>query len=270
MSARLFWQVCSTEGRKRMSYRADFWLTALVGFTAQVGISYFLIQAVFQGGGQSRVGGFDPAGMLFYYVAVALLGKLVRSTEMDQVVSQDIYEGGLTRYLLYPAPYAAVKYAQQVGALLPLAVQLVLFGTLAPLVLGLPEGVGITAGTVARCAAATAVANALQFLLTFPIQAVSFWTDNVWSLMIANRILSSLLGGMMLPLTLFPEAAQRVLALLPFRYLFAFPVESLLGRLSPVEWAEGMAVALGWCVVLGLFGRALWRRGELQYTGVGM
>jgi len=117
---------------------------------------------------------------------------------------------------------------------------------------------------------AIVVANLLNFLITFPIQLIAFWADNVWSLMVMHRFASALLGGMLAPLAFFPESAQRALEALPFRYLFAFPVETLLGRVSPAEWAAGMAIAMGWCGVMAMIGRAVWRRGTLQYTGVGI
>ena len=68
-----------------------------------------------------------------------------------------------------------------------------------------------------------------------------------------------------------PAADPRpVVDALPFRYMFAFPVDALLGRVSPVQFATGMAVALAWCGVSAAVSAAVWRRGTLQYTGVGM
>jgi ABC-2 type transport system permease protein len=258
----------TSEVRRRMSYRADFWISALASIAVRVAVSAFIVKAVFAGSGRAGVAGFAESEMFLYYVAVILVGKLVQSTDLEQGISQDIYEGGLTRYLLYPVPYGVVKYVQQIGALGPAAIQILVFGAWIPFVVGVPAGV--SAGTVAMAVGAIVVANLLNFLITFPVQLVSFWADNVWSLMVMHRFASALLGGMLAPLALFPDGARQALEALPFRYLFAFPVETLLGRLSPAEWAIGMAVALGWCGVLAVVGRAVWRRGTYQYTGVGM
>lgn len=268
MSPRVFWQVMSVEARKRMSYRADFWLSAVVAFLAQLGISWFIVQAMFAASGRAAIGGFTPREMLLYYVAAILLGKIVRATEMEHAIAQDIYEGALSRYLIYPAAYAPLKYAQQLGALAPVLVQFAIFGAWVPFVIGLPHG--MSAASAAMCIAAMVVASVLQFLLVLPIQAVAFWADNVWSLMVAYRFISGLLGGMLLPLPLFPEWAQRAIGWLPFRFLFGFPVDALLGRLTPAQWAQGMAIGMAWCIALGLAGRLVWKRGDLQYTGVGM
>ncbi|HTF56630.1 MAG TPA: ABC-2 family transporter protein [Planctomycetota bacterium] len=258
----------TTEIRRRMSYRADFWLSAFSALAVRLAVVWFIVKAVFAGSGRPGIGGYDAQGMLVYYSAAILVGKLVQTTELEQGISQDIYEGALTRYLLYPVPYGVVKYVQQLGALGPAIVQLVLFGAWLPFVVGIPRG--FTAAGIAMGIGAIAVANLLQFLITFPIQLIAFWADNVWSLMVMHRFASALLGGMLAPLSLFPDSAQRVLQALPFRYLFAFPVETLLGRISAAEWCAGMVVALAWCGMMALVGRAVWRSGTYQYTGVGI
>jgi ABC-2 type transport system permease protein len=118
--------------------------------------------------------------------------------------------------------------------------------------------------------AAVAVGNLLNFLIVWGVQSVAFWADNVWSLMVAHRFVSAILGGVMVPLSLFPEPLQRACAVLPYRACFALPAETLLGRAGPAEWGKGMAIALAWCLAVGIAGRLVWRRGDRQYTGVGM
>jgi ABC-2 type transport system permease protein len=254
-----------------MSYRVDFWLSAVVAFVAEVGLAWFLWGAIYAESGRTEVAGWSREGMVLYSIATILLGTLVRGREFGGgAMSQEIYEGTLSRYLVYPVPYLGFKYAQQAGGMSPALVNLALFGVATVLVLPVPPDVPITPLSVAMGLTAVAVANLLHFLLSWPIQAVAFWADNVWSLAVAQRLVTGLLGGAMLPLSAFPEAVQGVLAPLPFRYLFGFPAEALLGRVSVAGWLEGLAVAGAWCVAFALLGRAVWRRGSLRYTGVGM
>lgn len=270
MKPRLFWSVLSIETRKLMSYRADFWLNAVVSFFVQMAVAYYLWLAIFEATGQREIGGFTFDGMVVYYVLAILLGNVVRGQERRVALSRDIYEGSLTRYLIYPSSYFGFKYGEHLGALLPATVQLVLFGSLAALVIDPPGGIELTLQGAAMAAVSVMLANLLFFLLLYPIQGIAFWADNVWSLIVMARFGSELLGGFMLPLTLFPPAAQRLLELLPFEYLFYFPVMVASGRVAPEAWLRGGAVALAWCAILGLVGRRVWRRGYLTYTGVGI
>lgn len=270
MSPVLFLRVLSLEARTLMSYRADFWLNALAAFFAQLAVAYFLWLAVFETSGREAIGGFTLEGMVLYYLLAILLGKLVRGEERRLTISRDIYEGRLTRYLVFPGPYAGFKYAESLGSLVPGLVQLALLGAAAAVVLELPPDVELTAGSAARAAVAVAVGNLLHFLIIYPLQCAAFWVDNVWSLNVMLRFTGEFLGGLMLPLDVFPAAALRVLELLPFQFLFYFPVMTLLGQVGPAEWARGLALALAWCALIGLAGRVVWRRGARTYTGVGI
>lgn len=270
MTARLFFQIASMEARRRMSYRVDFWLTAVVGFAAQFGVVYFLWSAMFSESGKTTMGGFTFEALLVYYVAVLLFGKLVRGVEFDNHVSQDIYEGGLNRYLVFPASYFGFKYAQHLGSMIPALVQLALFGAVSILVFDLKGDVSINAGGVLMCVASLALANLLYFLMSFPLQTTAFWADNVWSLLVALRFITGLLGGIMVPLALFPDWLRQANEWLPFRCLFSVPVEALMGRLAFGEWAAAMLMGLAWVGLLAALDAVIWRRGNLQYSGIGI
>ena len=99
---------------------------------------------------------------------------------------------------------------------------------------------------------------------------VAFWADNVWSLNVMLRFTSELLGGMMLPLSLFPQWAQDVLVWTPFPYLFYVPVMTLLGRGRAGGVAAGRGRLGGLDRVERFVSLAVWRRGTLAYTGVGI
>ena len=270
MSARLFLQVMSMEARRRMSYRVDFWINAVAGFLAEFAIVYFLWKAMYAESGADVIAGFTFEQVLVYYVVAILVGKIVRGTEFDGQPSEDIYQGGLNRYLVFPAPYFGIKYAQATGALLPAVVQAVLFGGTWWLVTG---GAGMEGVTFVGCLMALSallLANLLYYMMAYALHCISFWADNVWSLLVALRFTTSLLGGLMLPLALFPDGLRRVNEFLPFRNLFALPAEAFLGRITVDAWMEGMVVGGVWLVVVSALARVVWHRGQLQYSGIGI
>jgi ABC-2 type transport system permease protein len=269
MRPKLFWEIFTVEARKKMSYRADFWINSVAGIFVHLSFYWFLTYALFASG-RPLLAGFSLKGMILYYVFVTLIGRLVQSMDLEMGISQDIYDGGLSRYLLYPVRYGAVKYAQQWGGLAPQVLQLLLFGIMAPFILGIPPEVKITVPSILMAAVSIILANLLHFLLIRPVQAVSFWADNVWSLLVAARFGMAMLGGQLLPLQLFPEWAQQLLAWLPFPYLYSFPTLTLLGSVNPADWARGVVITIFWCLAATLAGNVVWQRGDLQYTGVGI
>ena len=270
MTPRLFLGATSVAGRRLMSYRADFWITAVATFFVELAIAYFLWRAIFDTRGDHTVAGFSFEGMVLYYVMVSLVGKLVRGNERDTTVSKDIYEGALNRYLVYPAPYFGFKYAEHLGMLAPAMTQALIFGGLAALVFDVSSVGALTPASVSMAVVSIGVANLLYFLIVFAVQLVAFWADNVWSLNVMLRFVSSMLGGLLLPLALFPDWAERALSYSPFPYLFYTPVMVLVGRVGAGEWATGLAIALLWPVLMALLAFAVWRRGVLRYSGVGI
>lgn len=269
MTARLFLRVAATEAKKRLSYRVDFWLQACVVFLVEAMLAWFVWQAVFVESGRDRIAGLDFHGAVLYQVTAILTTKLVRGSEFSDQVSDDIYTGGYSRYLLYPVPYFGFKYAAQLGAQTPNALQFVVFGTLAPIVIA-SATIAVTPAGVLMAVPSLLVANVLYYVMSLALQGVAFWADNVWSLMVAQRLLSAVLGGAMFPLAILPDGARRVFDALPFRYLFADPIETLLGRRDAGAWAIGLAIAGGWIVVFAFLGHVVFRRGRRAYAGVGI
>lgn len=283
MKPSLFVHVMKIEAKKSLSYRVDFWLTVIGGFLAGAAVPYFMWSAIFEAhtaasatlDGNAEIGGYTLTGIIVYSIAAVLVGTVVRGSDLPMGIASDIYEGGLNRYLIYPADYLPFKYAQQLGGLVPALGQLVLFGS-AGLAWGF-WGAGITPGelglspqTVAMGLLSLLVANLLYFAMTFPLQIVAFWADNVWSLVVLLRFLTGLLGGAMLPLSLFPEVYQSWVEYTPFPALFAVPIQVLLGQIEPSEWATQLAVGIGWAALILGLSRIVWRRGQYKYTGVGI
>jgi ABC-2 type transport system permease protein len=70
-----------------------------------------------------------------------------------------------------------------------------------------------------------------------------------------------LLGGVIVPLPMFPERLQTVLYALPFRGVVDLPFRTYSGDLSPRAALLGTVVSGLWAIALVLLGRAIMARG---------
>ena len=270
MSPRLFFQVVSLEARTKFSYRVDFWINAVLSFGVELMVAFYLWSAIFEESGSTSIGGRDIRQTILYYVTVLLVGRFAGGRDFEGTVQSDIYEGGLNRYLVLPFAYRPYKYAQSLGKLVPVVLQVILFGAIAIPLLGLASQVHLTFASVAMTLLAMMVANLLFFLMQFPLQVTAFWADNVWSLLVAQRLMGQILGGLMLPLSVYPEWGKKLLEVLPWRFFFDFPARVLLGEIGVREWGLGMLLAIAWCGVFAAIGQMIWKRGLHQYTGIGI
>ena len=82
-------------------------------------------------------------------------------------------------------------------------------------------------------------------------------------------ILMLFLAGQIAPLSLFPNWLQIVADILPFRWMLGFPVELVLGRLSPIQAVEGLVAQAVWVIISLALIRLVWRAGVRVYSAVG-
>jgi ABC-2 type transport system permease protein len=98
---------------------------------------------------------------------------------------------------------------------------------------------------------------------------IAFWSTQSGNLYGLFYGVGQFLSGWIAPLALFPATFQQVAHWLPFWGLIGFPVEVLLGRLSPAETVLGFGVTLAWTIFFALAYRWLWHRGLRRYEAVG-
>ncbi|HET9520148.1 MAG TPA: ABC-2 family transporter protein, partial [Candidatus Limnocylindrales bacterium] len=75
---------------------------------------------------------------------------------------------------------------------------------------------------------------------------LAFWTTRVGPLFEIVFTAELLLSGRLVPLSLMPEWAQQLADVLPFKWTFGFPIESLVGRLPESELLGGLAMQALW------------------------
>ena len=98
---------------------------------------------------------------------------------------------------------------------------------------------------------------------------VTFWTTRVSALFELMVGLELLLSGRLVPLPLMPDWVEDIANVLPFKWSFYFPIETLVGDLSNRELLEGLGMQLLWIVLLtGLF-LVVWRFAVRRYSAVG-
>ena len=76
------------------------------------------------------------------------------------------------------------------------------------------------------------------------------------------NLLMMVLAGNILPLTLFPDSWQRVIALLPYAQLLDAPIRLYTGEYAAARAGEILLIQGLWCAGLILLGRFMWRQNQ--------
>lgn len=268
---RLVLRSAGYEMRKRIQFRTGFFVREVLFGTVEPLIMLFVYAALYRsaGGGDVVLGGWTFDEILRYVAGLLVVRKLIFHNRGIEL-STEIFEGRVTKYLVMPLRYFALLQGRFLQYTL-------LQVTVAGLVWA--AGYGLVGDRWLVPVSATAAWQALLlvlmgsyccFLLYFVINALAFWLDVVWSLLVMSWFLVNFVGGGAVPVSQMPEALQRVFcALFPYWTITA-PIELVMGRLGTADFQRGVLVLSLWLLGLEGLRRLVWQRGLARYVGAGM
>lgn len=225
-------------------------------------ILYIFLQlwhATYAAEGSETIAGFGVEQMIWY---LALTESIVLSRPaLNTTIDAEIRSGDIAYTLVRPYGYAGYHLASYLAErCLRFVITLAAACAVALLYVG---PVAISPVDVALALVATGLAMAIDFLASFGIALLAFWIENTSSLELIYSRLAMLLGGMLLPLELFPEPLATIAAVLPFSAIVHGPARLALGAASGDFWpllAKQLLFLLAGGLVAGALYRAALRR----------
>lgn len=270
----VFLHVFSLELRKLLIYRAEFWTHLIGGVGVHLLLAVYLWGSLFEQTGNRTMGGYSYGQMIVYYLAAVFFEKAARGSDIG-TVSQEIYDGSLNKFLLYPVNYFVMKFAaflsygwMMLMQLIAALVLIAMWGWIFESELALNDYIAWSWLLPSLLSATVAIY--LYFTMLAVCELAAFWVDHVWSLHIVVRFLMAIFGGSMIPLQFFPEHWRSIIEVLPFSFVASVPARTLLGEVSVGSWFGSIIAALCWAVFLQLCALAIYRRGLRGYSGVGI
>jgi ABC-2 type transport system permease protein len=247
-----------------LEYRAAF-LLYMVGLVATPVISLLVWLAVSSGAHGLP---FNRQQFVTYYLLLSI-ASMVTSVWLGPYLAENIRLGGLSPWLLRPAPFILNQIANNIGEkVIKLPLLLPLVGVLA---LAFRADLRLPTDPLAwilftLCLPLSAT---VAFLLDFTFGSLAFWVHDVRGLLRVKYLLSGFLAGQFVPLALFPSAFRGLLDVQPFRYTLSFPLEVVTGSLSRTEVMHGFVWQVSYCIALWALYRVEWHFGLRAYGASG-
>lgn len=244
-----------------VAYRAEFLVWILT--TNMPLVMLALWHAVAADG---PVGRFDQTQFTAYYLGV-LAVRLATSNWMAWQMSMEIRDGTLSTKLLRPI-HPLYGYAADHLAAIPMRIL-----TVSPIVVAL---IVTSWGRLVRhdprlaliLVASLIGAWLLVYFSMVLLGSIAFFVDSAMGPFELYIGVHAIFSGYLIPLEIL--GPLRVLAdVLPFRFMLAFPVEALVGLLSPGQALRQLAVQWLYVVVTGLLALRVWRAGVRRYAAFG-
>jgi len=194
--------------------------------------------------GSARLGGLTLAQMLWYLAMTEAI--TLSAPRISQEVDQDVRTGALAVQLIRPLSYPLARLWMTLGER---AVRFLINAAVgAALALALVGPIAFTVAGLGMFALALPLAFALDFLGQFLIGLGAFWMEDTSGLALIYSRVTMILGGMLIPLELFPPAIQPALRALPFASVVYAParlfVQPDLAFLGGALLRQGAAIGL--------------------------
>ncbi|WP_282941052.1 ABC-2 family transporter protein [Paenibacillus sp. RC67] len=240
--------------RNHFAYVYDFLIRSIF----LIIIMYIFVQlwrVTYQGEGSSLIEGYSYQQIIWYILFAEALTTAFPSlaTRIEEEVKNGDVGYKLTRPLSYIG-YHYVGYISEVA--IRLFVNLCVGGLLGFVLFGWPSfGWGLLGFILMSVGAIT-----INFLLNMALALCAFWVEETRGLEFVYHKLLFTIGGMLMPLELFPQALQSVCRWLPFQTVLYFPAR------TAVRWADTsilpMLMIQGvWIVLLGVGVALIYRHG---------
>lgn len=238
-------------------------------------LNNFLSAAVFAalwlsaetGGGS--IGSYSRSGLISYYIFALALQWIVGLFPFYSTV-RNIKDGSIVLgALIKPFSYFKGKLAEEIGwhavaAFFGLATTLVL-------VVLFRDFLVVNNSPVSLFLTVTAVGLAAltNFGLSLCLGMTAFWFTEVYALDGLFWAGRTILGGQGIPVSFIPGFYFSLVQILPFRYLFSFPLEIFFNQLSPGGILFGFIAQILWIVIFVMLYRWLWNHGRRAYAAFG-
>jgi ABC-2 type transport system permease protein len=218
------------------AYRSEMLLRTL--FLAM--ILYVFVQlwsVTYEAMGQRVVAGFSVAQMIWYLMLTESI--LLSRPRMTLEIDAEVRAGDIAYQLIRPYDYVLFRLARYLAErLLRLGICLAVGTGLALLYVG---PVRLEAGGVAAALLVLALGTLIDFAGSVAIGLCAFWVEDTQPLTLLYDRAIMLLGGLLLPLELFPDWLAALLAALPFQLLLYAPARLVVsGDLAPLPGALAM------------------------------
>lgn len=254
---RVYWQ-------RTLTYRAVVFVYRLSDLI-EMGMLLILWHAIYQT--RDLVQGMTFNEMITYVLVGGLFWEMTRNFSNDEV-DRAIETGRLSAFLVKPMSffryYLAMSLGRSMHAVLALSTRIIILFIASSY---------LTSSLTWQSGVAIAIMLILGFITelftNFIVALSAFWTEETDPFHAAYRSLQRFLAGGYFPLSLLPVGLFTATLWLPFAYRFFVPMQIFLGRMTATEAIKGIAIQIGWILLLYGVIQIVWRKGLKKFEGTG-
>ncbi|MGE5599364.1 MAG: ABC transporter permease [Bacteroidota bacterium] len=246
--------VAGQAARNHLAYPKD-----LLGRALFLGLILFVYNQVWGKalGAGGAFGGFTRAQLTWYMAFTE--GIALSFPRLQGTVSEDVKTGNIAYRLNKPLSYLGQLLGQYLGEAAVNAAVTLSAAVAAAFLLAGPWP-GFAPGAAAAVLAAVAGGTVLSFFLTAALALSAFWVEDNGPFFWLYSKINFVLGGLLIPVEVYPGLLRRITEYLPFRLVFAGPAR-LLVRFDRRVLGEILAAQSLWLPIFIALTAMLYRLG---------
>jgi ABC-2 type transport system permease protein len=211
-----------TAARSELAYPAAT-VSRILFITTVLYVFTQLWSAVYAGADIDRLGGLTQAQMLWYLVATESI--VLSMPRVWYEVDQDVRTGGLAVQLVRPLSYAMTQFGRSTGERAIRFTINIFVGSIVAMLLVGP--ISFSASGIGMFLLTLPMALVIDFLGALLVGLCAFWLESTQGIALIYSRLMMLLGGLFLPLDVYPKSIQPILRALPFAAILSAPARML-------------------------------------------
>ncbi len=213
---------------------------------------------------------FNTSQIVSYYITIVILSSLVVSHMKEHIMQLDIQNGEMSRYLLKPQSYywynvvfneIPYRFIQGFYGIVVMVIISILF----PGFLSLGhDGTLLLAGVVSGIIGFFICAN-IEIILGL----LAFWFYDMRLIHNAYEVVLIILGGINMPLYLFPHFLEQIAHFTPLPYIIYVPALLLTGQVAVSSVSELLLKQMFWLITTTIAYVFVWQKGIRVFTASG-
>lgn len=222
--------------KSRLTYAWDF-----------LGSGFFMIVVMFvfvklwqtTFNAQPTIENFSLAQMIWYLLGTELI--IMSMSPVHRVIEREIKEGDVAVRLNKPYSFFLFHYSQFLGEQMVKAmILLVIGGTVTYSLVG---AINFSIYSIPALMISLLLASLSNFVYGYLIGIAAFWFEDISGLYFILDRIKWLLGGFLLPISLFPEPLKTIVQYLPFQYFIYAPAR-LIVDFSWKHWLQVVSIQI--------------------------
>ncbi len=250
--------------------------TLAVQFQYRIGMAIWMIETLLEpviymvvwqaAAGGGKIGGYGGSDFAAYYVVLLVVSHFTTMWHMweyEYRIRQGEFNGALLRPLhpIHADIAANITFKLLMSPIVVVAV--------IALVWAFRPAFHPPVWAVIAFVPAVVMAGAVNFAAGWVVAMAAFWTTRISAVNQTYFLAMLFLSGYIAPLGVLPAPLRALASVLPFRWVYSFPIELCLGRLTVNEMVMGFAAQAAWLAALLMVLGVVWQQAVRRYSAVG-